>query len=57
MNGLDLNNLSELPSGFTIVMISMIIITGALFYLFIKKKWIKLGNKVLPEKNEKEIKK
>src|SRR6476620_311869 len=38
MNGLDLNNLSELPSGFTIVMISMIIITGV-----IKKKWIKLG--------------
>src|SRR6476619_7701666 len=57
MNGLDLNNLSELPSGFTIVMISMIIITGAIFYLFIKKKWIILhGNKVLPEKNQKEIK-
>ena len=55
MNGLDLNNLSSLPSGFTIVMISMVIITGALFYLFIKKKWIKIrGNKVLPEKNEKE---
>src|SRR6476620_1749940 len=57
MNGLDLNNLSELPSGFTIVMISIIIITVAIFYLFIKKKWIILhGNKVLPEKNQKEIK-
>src|SRR6476659_8424106 len=55
MNGLDLNNLSSLPSGFTIIMISMVIITVALFYLFIKKKWIKIrGNKVLPEKNEKE---
>jgi magnesium transporter len=53
MNGLDLNDISSLPSGFSIVLISMIIITGALFYLFSKKKWIKLrGNKVLPEKNE-----
>ena len=51
MNGLDLNNLASFPSGFTIVLISMIIITGALLYLFIKKKWIKLrGNKVLQEK-------
>ena len=53
MNGLDLNNLANLPSGFAIVLISMIIITGALFYLFSKKKWIKFrGNKVLPNKNE-----
>jgi magnesium transporter len=53
MNGLDLNNLESLPSGFLIVLISMIIITVACFYLFIKKKWIKLqGNKILPEKND-----
>jgi magnesium transporter len=52
MNGLDLNDLANLPSGFTIVLISMVIITGALFYLFIKKKWIKFtGSKVLPKKN------
>ena len=58
MNGLDLNDLSSLPSGFTIVMISMIIITGALIYLFIKKKWIKIrGNKVRPKKNQKKIEK
>ena len=48
----------DYPSGFLILVVSMIIITGAMFYLFIKKKWIKLGgNKVLPEKNEKELEK
>ena len=45
MNGLDLNNLESLPSGFLIVVVSMIIITGAIFYLFIKKKWIKTSRK------------
>jgi len=49
MNGLDLNKLTELPSGFIIVLVTMIIITGALFYLFNKKKWVKLRrNKVMP---------
>ena len=53
MNGLDLNDLASVPSGFSVVLISMIIITGALFFLFSKKKWIKLrGNKVVPEKDE-----
>jgi len=52
MNGLDLNNLTTLPSGLYIVLITMIIITGALFYLFSKKNWITLkGNKGLPKKN------
>ena len=33
----------------------MIIITGALFFLFRKKKWINFrGNKVLPEKEPNE---
>ena len=55
MNGLDLNDLASLPSGFFIVVISMIMITGAIFFLFSKKKWIKLrGNKVLPEKEPNE---
>jgi hypothetical protein len=40
MNGLDLNSLSKLPSGFIIVIVTMIIITGSLFFLFSKKKWI-----------------
>ena len=53
MNGLDLNDLSSLPSGFLIIVVTMIIITAALFYLFIKKKWITLkGNKVLPKEND-----
>ena len=55
MNGLDLNDLASVPSGFIIVLISMIIITGALFFLFSKKKWNKLrGNKVVPEKEPNE---
>ena len=56
MNGLDLNKLTALPSGFIIVVVSMIIITGAIFYLFSKKKWILVRtNKVLPAQNEKAI--
>lgn len=52
MNGLDLNSLSKLPSGFIIVMVTMIIITGSLFLLFSKKKWIILrGKKALPKDN------
>lgn len=53
MNGLDLNNLTTLPSGFIIVLITMAIIIFVLFYLFSKKNWITLrGNKRLPKKNE-----
>ena len=49
MNELNLNKLTELPSGFIIVLITMMIITSALFYLFSKKKWVKIrGNKVMP---------
>jgi magnesium transporter len=40
MNGLDLNSLSTVPSGFIIVMVTMLIITGSMFILFNKKKWI-----------------
>lgn len=54
MNGLDLNNLTTLPSGFMIVLIMMAIITFILFHLFSKKKWITLrGNKVLPKQDSK----
>ena len=54
MNGLDLNSLSKLPSGFIIVIVTMIIITGSLFFLFSKKKWIIFrGNKALPKDNPK----
>ena len=51
MNGVDF--ITNLPSGFIILLATLIMITGGLFYLFIKKKWIILkGNKMLPEKNE-----
>ena len=40
MNGLDLNNLGELPAGFLIVVISMAGIGIGLLVFFIKKQWI-----------------
>ena len=40
MNGLDLNNLAELPAGFLIVIISMVCIGIGLLVFFIKKQWI-----------------
>jgi len=52
MNGLDLNNLTSLPGGFFIVLITMIIITGMIFYLFRKKSWIVFRGKTpLPQKD------
>ena len=51
MNGLDLNKLGDLPSGFLVVLISMIIITVAIFYLFSRKKWITLSGKKIVPKN------
>jgi magnesium transporter len=54
MNGLDLNSLATVPSGFIIVIVTMLIITGLMFFLFSKKKWIILrGNKALPKDNPK----
>ena len=50
MNGLDLNSLTKIPSGFIVVLISMAVIISAMIYLFKKKKWIILrGNKALPK--------
>ena len=48
MNGVDF--ITNLPSGFIILLATLIIITGGLLYLFIKKNWIVLkGNKMLPK--------
>ncbi|MEP6577066.1 MAG: CorA family divalent cation transporter [Nitrososphaerota archaeon] len=48
MNGVDF--ITTLPSGFIILLTTLIIITGGLLYLFIKKNWIVLkGNKMLPK--------
>lgn len=52
MNGLDLNSLAKIPSGFIAVLISMAVIMIAMIYFFKKKKWIILrGNKALPKDN------
>lgn len=52
MNGLDLNSLAKIPSGFIVVLISMAVIMIAMIYFFKKKKWIILrGNKALPKDN------
>lgn len=52
MNGLDLNSLAKIPSGFIAVLISMAVIMSAMIYFFKKKKWIILrGNKALPKDN------
>ena len=49
MNGFDLNKLGDLPSGFLVVLIPMIIVTAAIFYLFSRKKWITLSaKKIVP---------
>ena len=40
MNGLDLNNLEELPTGFLIVVVSMVAIGIGLVVFFIKKQWL-----------------
>jgi magnesium transporter len=40
MNGLDLNNISSLPIGFVIVMVTMAVISGILLVFFRRKKWI-----------------
>ena len=54
MNGLDLNSLATIPSGLIIVIVTMAIITGAMFLLFSKKKWVILrGNKALPKNKSK----
>ena len=51
MNGLNLNKLGDLPSGFLFVLIPMIIITAFLFYLFNRKKWISVSGKKVIRKS------
>jgi magnesium transporter len=40
MNGIDLQNISNLPLGFAIVVTTMAVVTIGLFAFFIKKGWI-----------------
>lgn len=53
MNGVDLNKFTNFPSGFIVIMITMVIIAVLLFFLFNKKKWLKLKVRgKSPNKNE-----
>jgi magnesium transporter len=40
MNGMDLNNITDVPVGFGIVTVSMLLTTIGLIVFFIKKKWL-----------------
>jgi magnesium transporter len=40
MNGLNLNKLDTLPTGFILVMITMVCVCGSLSVFFIKKQWM-----------------
>src|SRR5918995_6829759 len=45
MEGFDLNNIHSIPQGFTVLLIVMIAIAVALFYMFWKRQWISIpGN-------------
>jgi magnesium transporter len=45
MNGIDLKNITEMPAGFLIVLITMAFIVIGLVMFFVKKRWIVVGKK------------
>ena len=45
MNGIDLKNITEMPAGFLIVLITMAFIVIGLVLFFVKKPWIVFGKK------------
>jgi hypothetical protein len=57
MEGFDLNNIHSIPQGFTILLIVMIAIAVALFYMFWKRQWIFIpGSMLHKNKDENENK-
>lgn len=56
MNGLDLTNISNVPIGFMIVIITMMIMAAFLFWFFKQKQWIMANNhhdgEEMKEKND-----
>ena len=44
MNGLDLADVSNIPTGFAIVVITMIVMAALLFWVFKQKQWIMSNN-------------
>lgn len=47
MNGIDLKNITELPTGFLVVLTTMGIIVIAFVLFFIKKRWIVIGRRAM----------
>jgi magnesium transporter len=45
MNGLDLNEIQAMPSGFILVIITMVCVAGGLLAFFIKKRWMLIREK------------
>ena len=45
MNGIDLKNITEMPAGFLIVLVTMAFIAIGLVLFFVKKRWIAVGKK------------
>ena len=43
MNGIDLANITEMPTGFFIVLATMAFIVIGLVLFFVKKRWIVFG--------------
>ena len=40
MNGIDLENITQIPLGFLVVLATMAFMVGGLVLFFIKKRWI-----------------
>ena len=53
MNGLDLNNIGEIPVGFSLVIASMAVVAGVLFAFFRRKQWILVAKE--PAENSKTV--
>lgn len=43
MNGIDLANITEMPTGFLIVLVTMAFIVVGLVLFFVKKRWVLFG--------------
>ena len=56
MNGLDLTNISNIPLGLMIVVITMIVMAVFLFWFFRQKQWIMSNNDYDDENKAKEQK-
>jgi magnesium transporter len=51
MQGFDLHNIHSIPQGFMIILATMMVIVVVLFYMFWKRKWIFVKNKIVKNGN------